>query len=1142
MGDLDKKDGVWGLPGDVAMTKNGPLPWSQVPVAVTPETQGLAAGRKAIETNAFAGPQLTEPGAYIPSWSATPSNTNPFSSTFDAEAGSQSGLEQPTKDNTIDFLKSIPENTGKFLMETAKAPVTFFGAIPHNLDLFATLPKAQGPGNALRTLGHSFRAVIGLPVSPAEEQALATDIARYHLSKEADPKLQAHLDQLLSDQPTEEQRKEFSRGAATIITAGIPLGKGAELAARAIPNLLVRKIAQAEMHSIASFAVWGAGQNIANKEPIQTGLGEQALLGAAMPGVGAIAGKTLGLAAQGTGLAAKGVAGTAKLADRMAADNVKIYADLRRVMAQGWDNIAVSGEQVLRRSGIPGLADELMHGRAAMHVKAAMWTTRTMRAGADLSKSDRELVGEILHGTPLDEIAKRTKTDVNILAQRAGVVRQVGEQVAKEYEATGVPVFDPRDGSIHRFVPRGDWAMPHVYTDTSKFINEGPVREGALKQLTEQQHMSLDKAKLFLEELHQRNQAEVEDFMVADNPGRSAIKGSVTMMGRRYNLPGFDMDPFDVFPKYLMTAARRIENVTRFGDPARPMPYVADPLAAKNVIERTTLKGGGTFNLDPAHSVYSRPAHVVALAGKAVPLADFNESVVQEVVAAGNKFREANPGLKMTLGTWVDNGQVHVEIGTAMPNRRAALALGNVAKQQSIAKLGRGGTFLRVIPTANKDVANLTFEEAQGVLDKWFETKVGRPFSKEKQLPMILNAKTMYPRAFDQVETIANPHLRELSEAVVARQLGFEHGPQFNVAQRTGVQAAMAMQAVTKLGLAQISQVTQFLTPIARAGYKDSVKDLFRLMERSPELHDKISRSGAALHAVVRQSEESMTGKGSTMSGKMLRRSGFTALDTAARNYSVLRAWSMASHMAERMTELHNRLAKIGTRSFEANFISKELGKIEQKFVDLSLDPKAIAARGGTITEDEFMLAGQKLSADVNFWGDTLSLPPWWTSPWGRIATQFKSFSYQQGKFFKDFILKPAVQDGDIGPLLKFLPAALIGGEVIADLKAALRGKERTSAGTARLIEDLYTVGSFGLIGDTFQGTTDQGRLASQAFGPTAGTLMDGLVGAHGLVTGKPKQLAKTATQLAVPFIPYVGPLVAPAVTNAMFPPKKAAQ
>lgn len=1066
---------------------------------------------------------------------------------IDRSAPTARAASSPKKDATsnpvLDFVKGIPENTGKFLAETSKAPVSFVGAIPHNLDLLATLPKAQGPGNALRTLGHSFREMIGLPVSPEEEQALATDIARYHLSKEADPKLQAHLDQLLSEQPTEEQRKEFSRGAATLITAGLPVGPAANLVTKAIPTLIVRKIAQAEMHSIASFVVWGAGQNIANKDPLQHGLGEQALMGAAMPGVGAVAGKALGLGARATGLAAKGAVGTVKLADRIAADNVKMYVDLRRLMSNVWDNVAVSGEQILHKAGIPALANQLVLGRSAMHVQAADWTTKVMRAGADLSKSDRELVGEILHGMPIEEVAKRTKLDAKILIERANIVKAVGEEISNKYEATGVPVFDPRDGSIHRFVPRKDWYMPHVYVDTSKFIKEGPVREGALKQLMEQQHMGLDKAKLFLEELHQRNQGEITNFMETDTKGRSNIHGSVTMMGRRYNLPGFNMDPFDVYPKYIMTAARRIENVTRFGDPARPMPYVADPMASKNVVSHTTLKGGGTFNLDPGHTVYSRPAHVVALAGKAVPLADFDESVVKEVAAMGNQFREKNPGLKITLGTWVDNGQVHVEIGTAMPNRRAALALGNVAKQQSIAKLGRGGVFLRVIPTGNKDAANLTGEEAQNILDQWFKTKVGRSFSKEKQLPMILNAKTMYPRAFDQVETVADPNLRTLSEAVVARQLGFEHGPQFDVGTRQDLQTVMAIQAVTKLGLAHISQVTQFLTPIARAGYTDSVKDLFRLMDRSPVMHDRIARSGAALHAIVRQSEESMTGTGKSISGKMLRRTGFTALDTWARNYGTLRGWSMASHMAERMTELVNRRTALSMpKGFEATFIQKELGKIEKKLIDLGLDPKAIAERGGTITEDEFMLAGQKLSTDVNFWGDALSLPPFWHSPWGRVATQFKSFSYQQGKFFKDYILKPAVEDGDIGPLLKFLPPALIGGEVIADLKAALRGKERKTAGTARLIENLFTVGSFGLIGDSFQGTTDQGRVASLVGGPSAGTLMDVTVGVHGAVTGKPKQLLKTATQHAVPFIPYVGPLVAPAVTNAIFPPTKAAQ
>jgi len=187
----------------------------------------------------------------------------------------------------------------------------------------------------------------------------------------------------------------------------------------------------------------------------------------------------------------------------------------------------------------------------------------------------------------------------------------------------------------------------------------------------------------------------------------------------------------------------------------------------------------------------------------------------------------------------------------------------------------------------------------------------------------------------------------------------------------------------------------------------------------------------------------------------------------------------------------------------------------------------------------------------VNFWGNALSLPRWTRSPWGRIAFQFKTFSYQQAALMKKAVVDPLVKDGDIEPLLR--AAVLMGGtgEFIADLKSFLRNKPRNDTGVMRIAKDISAGGGIGLISDVIQATNYGATgLLSAGAGPLASDLSEMAYGALQLAfQGRSRTIGKKAIETIVPiagsYVPIIGPTLAPmasqAIKNYVYPPKQPA-
>jgi len=98
---------------------------------------------------------------------------------------------------------------------------------------------------------------------------------------------------------------------------------------------------------------------------------------------------------------------------------------------------------------------------------------------------------------------------------------------------------------------------------------------------------------------------------------------------------------------------------------------------------------------------------------------------------------------------------------------------------------------------------------------------------------------------------------------------------------------------------------------------------------------------------------------------------------------------------------------------------------------------------------------------------------------------QFKSFALGQTRFLKDAVLAEAA-NGNLIPLATFLSISPITGELVADAKALIKGKDRGSDGIVRLLENLSSVGGFGLFTDGLSAAR-WGDLEGFMLGPTFG-------------------------------------------------------
>lgn len=145
-----------------------------------------------------------------------------------------------------------------------------------------------------------------------------------------------------------------------------------------------------------------------------------------------------------------------------------------------------------------------------------------------------------------------------------------------------------------------------------------------------------------------------------------------------------------------------------------------------------------------------------------------------------------------------------------------------------------------------------------------------------------------------------------------------------------------------------------------------------------------------------------------------------------------------------------------------------------------------------TLTEAQQIQAARKVVEKTQFKVDPQDLPGWTDSPGGKLVAQFRTFSYSQGKFVNNEILKPAAH-------LNFLPlgrllAALPLGYALYETKRAIAGRPEEENKVKTGSQVFGNIGGAGLAFDLYQTINPIGskylppdRRASMSFGAVGG-------------------------------------------------------
>jgi len=260
------------------------------------------------------------------------------------------------------------------------------------------------------------------------------------------------------------------------------------------------------------------------------------------------------------------------------------------------------------------------------------------------------------------------------------------------------------------------------------------------------------------------------------------------------------------------------------------------------------------------------------------------------------------------------------------------------------------------------------------------------------------------------------------------------------------------------------------------ADFRNSIRGIAKaLSSGGKELAEK---SGATSNAVINDYIEDLT-------GAIQGRRGFGQKFANIILKGTLFRWS---------EQLNRRFAaNIGSEYLQNNLIPKL--KASPKDVDIRTELKTLGVSADKVlkdglTEDDILRAANSFSRETQFAADELALPLFWTTPEGRLITQFKTFSFNQAK-----LLNKSFKKSPIGTPLRIVALASTIGVTVSEISDFLRGKTKKEQETFlnRAWGGFLTIGGYGLISDIAE---SEGRFGEKGLlqllaGPTGGDVVE---------------------------------------------------
>lgn len=303
------------------------------------------------------------------------------------------------------------------------------------------------------------------------------------------------------------------------------------------------------------------------------------------------------------------------------------------------------------------------------------------------------------------------------------------------------------------------------------------------------------------------------------------------------------------------------------------------------------------------------------------------------------------------------------------------------------------------------------------------------------------------------------------------------------------LQGVRSFSTASKLSLASISNAFQ----TNNSALASSVKALadgagYSIMNRKKALI-YAERVGAAMDTAVRDAMEAMsggtTGRWAKLARGALDKFGFTKSEKTNRVF--------AANIGKQYILIES--GKILKNPFDkaAGKALKELGIDPLDVIKFNGPTDVMLAQASEkilmsgAARDMVMRGSNKFTKITQFGRGALDLPITWNSEIGKTLTQFKNFSYNQSIFLYDQIIKKGVLKGNFTPLMDFMVSYGLSGEIIADIRSPITGKERPDMyeePIQRYFENLLYAGGLGLWTDYIQAGGRVDRVKEFAEGP----------------------------------------------------------
>jgi len=291
---------------------------------------------------------------------------------------------------------------------------------------------------------------------------------------------------------------------------------------------------------------------------------------------------------------------------------------------------------------------------------------------------------------------------------------------------------------------------------------------------------------------------------------------------------------------------------------------------------------------------------------------------------------------------------------------------------------------------------------------------------------------------------------------------------------------------------------------IRTRSFKSATKGFFNAIKNREGARELAQSAGAIANEAHRKYISSITGQ--AIQGK---RSKFLEFSLKAFN---------ASETANRIVA-----ASIGEEYVAKNLVPKFLKNPTNKILrkelkGLGIDAAELLKRKGQLTEKETLGAVNEFVRQTQFGADELELPIFWTTAYGKLLTQYKSFSFNQGK-----LLKNMMKIDPLGTTSRLAIISTLVGIPVNKLSKALRGQFKTEKEQDNFLDEVLqgfmTIGGLGVISDV----TESAKFGKQGLlgfigGPTAGTIAS--IGTP-LAKGDVQEVARQGLRQ---FVPFVGP------------------